>query len=188
MNALKTLEARHDFLLANSPYAANKKSYSYKEIKALEEATDFIKWMLNNASDTMVQTITEKYQQESAANMDAQREERNKAKIVNAKNALLQGMLHVFHENSYDSHKIQIILSESNGTNFIQMEELRCNPETRLWHRMSHIKVSLYKFEKILKKAQAIIKIKEGAAPETVPGAEFLYNFLSKHPLNQEQE
>jgi hypothetical protein len=183
MAAVKTLEARHDFLLVRSPHIMNKKSFASKELKALGEATAFIRWMFNNTSDAMVRKTLEKYQQENAAKIDAPAVNPDKIAAYNAKNALLDRALNVFHETSSRTCKIQIILSEDAGVDFIQMERIRRIPETLLWRRVSYIKLSLYKLEKILKKAQAIMKIKKGEDPEKVSDTEFLYNFLSRHPL-----
>jgi hypothetical protein len=184
MDVIKILEARHDFILAGSSNA-NENSFSFKELRALEEAIDFTKWVLNNASDATVHGVIEKYTRENAARMDAQTGKQDGIETNNAKSALLPRMANVFRETSTDNRKIQIVLSQHTGVYFVQMEVIRRNPETRLWRRVAYVRVSLYKFEKILKKVQAIIKKREQENPETASDDKFIYKFLSKYPENE---
>jgi hypothetical protein len=181
MNALKILESRHDFLLLHSPHLTNEKSFAFKELSALGEATDFIRWMLNNTSDETVRKTFEKYRQENAAKMDVAAAQQDSIAAHTAKNALLRRMLHIFHENSGRNCKIQVILSEDGGAHYIELERIHHIPETLLWRKVSYIKLSLYRLERIVKKAHAIIKIKAGEDPEKVPDAEFIRPFLSKY-------
>jgi hypothetical protein len=135
-------------------YSIKKGEYKMHTI-ALEEAADFAKWIINNASDTMVQRILKKYRQANTGRTDTE------DKPYTPPNALICGMTNVFHETSGNNCKIQVILSENKDINFIQMELIRRNPATRLWRRVAYIRVSLHKLKKILTKALAKIQAEE---------------------------
>jgi phosphoenolpyruvate carboxylase len=173
MDTIKILEARQDFLTEKLSHSTDEKSFSVKELKALREATNFIKWIMNNSLDDTVQKITEKYKQESSGTMDENTREENRIEINNDRDALLLGMPNVFHENKSRNRKIQIIASGSDGVNYIQLELLKRRAATPSWKRIAYIRMTLHKFEKILKRVYAIIKTKNEEAP---PGPLFYDN------------
>lgn len=156
LDIIKTLEARRVFLLGKLSPDTDENSFLAKELRALEQTTNFMKWMMNNSSDDTVQKIFEKYKQENSNVIDREIEEKDKIEGSNNKDALLFGMPNVFHETS-KNRKIQVILSESEGVNFIQLELLRRGAKLPLWRRVAYMRLTLYRFEKILKKAYAIL-------------------------------
>ncbi|MDR3122815.1 MAG: hypothetical protein LBU16_03440 [Treponema sp.] len=165
MDTIKTLEARQDFIMEKSSRnTMDENSFSAKELRALRNATNFIKWVVNNSSDDMVQKITEKYNQEISDTS-----EDDNIEINNNKNALLPGTQNVFHEASGKNRKIQIIVSEYGGVNFIQLELLGRRAARPLWRKIAYIRITLHKFEKILKKVYAIVN-KEEASPADALG------------------
>ena len=157
---IKTLEARQDFLSEKLSHSMDEKSFLAKELKALGEAINFMKWIINNSSDDMVQKITEKYKQEISDTMDEETMGKNRIEINDDRDDLLIGMPNVFHEKKSRNRNLQIIVSESDGVNFIQLELLKRRAARPSWKRIAYIEMTLHKFEKILKRVYAIIKTK----------------------------
>jgi hypothetical protein len=161
---LKTLEARQVFLRKRLSLDMDENSFSARELKALNQTMNFMKWMMDNSSDDLVQKVFEKYEQENSNTTDREIEEKDKIEgNTNIKGAFLTGRPNIFHEGGSKRRKIQVVLSENDGVNFIQLELIKRNARLSLWRRVVHIRLTLHSLERIVKKAHALL---DGAVPK----------------------
>jgi hypothetical protein len=147
-NTLKILERRRIYLLKKSQCDIEKNTYLIKEIKALEQVMDFIKWMINNSSDDMIKEITGKYKQENYKSSDEENDEENEGDKEKAE--IVYGFL---DEKFNKNHIMEIILSKEEGVNYILMESKRRKTDNISWENAGKIKMTLHKLERILRRA-----------------------------------
>jgi hypothetical protein len=149
IETLKSLKERRMYLLRklkyNSECDTGRKLYLTEEIRAVEKAINFITWIINSASNNTVRETVEAYRQEkSNSEEETETEEDNETEEIN------YGM---FGETFTRNRRLQIILSERRGVNYIQMESHKRKSYMEPWERTGTIKMTLDKMERILKKA-----------------------------------
>jgi hypothetical protein len=163
MDTVKILEARRVFLLDRVPVNVDENSFQAKELRALEQTTNFIQWMMNNSSDDIVQKVFEKYKQDDSHTVDKKAGEEDKREGSDSgeratnSGALLVGKPNVFHRRRSKNRTLQIILSKYNGVNYMQLELLRRSARLPLWRRVSYIRLTIHSLERILQRAYDVL-------------------------------
>jgi hypothetical protein len=156
-NTVKFLKDRQYNILKKLERNIKKGSYSiYKvrEIRALEKAINFIKWINDNNSTAGIKEIIEKYKQEKL-NINEETEE---ITINNDKDETIYA---IFNESIGRKRKLDITLSKNGEEKYILIESKRQSDEKISWKKIGAIKMTLYRLERILKKANAIESIEK---------------------------
>jgi hypothetical protein len=150
INTLKTLENRKNYIFKElekkfdkNPYFA----YLINEIRALEKVINFIKWIINNSTDDMVQKVVKKYQSENNKN--------NNKEIETEKDE--EGIVYgIFEEMFSKNHFLEVVLSRYDGINYILMESKRRKADKLMWKKEGKVKMTLQRLEKVLRKVNEI--------------------------------
>ena len=155
MGTLRTLEERKNYLIRKLKYNlednTERKSYLIKEMRDVENAINFITWVMNNNSKDMVQRTVEEYTREKSNKT----EEETAFEEDKKEEGIIYGR---FGETCTRNNRYRIILSRNNGINYIAVESYRRKegyPEVS-WERTGKIKIPLQRMEKILRKADDI--------------------------------
>jgi hypothetical protein len=148
-NTIKTLEKRKRYILSKLEEKIDDSSY-YKylieEIRALEKAMNFIKWIQNNMSNDMVKEIIEQYKKENIEETaDDEMADEDGAEIIG-----------VFHEKFNKNYKLEIILSINNGVKFVTMREIRQKEGKIVQEETDKYRITLHKLERVLRRANEI--------------------------------
>jgi F0F1-type ATP synthase delta subunit len=153
-NILITLDKKLVFLIKKSEHEKktndNKCSYIFEEIKVLEEATNFIKWIINNSSKEMFQKIIEEYKQEET---DEENEEENEIDDFKTKDEIYG----LFDEKISKKYKVEITLSKNKDIDFIGLELKRQSNDRESWKRLGKVRMRINKLEKILRRSKNMI-------------------------------
>ena len=152
LNTLKILEKRQIYLIkkvqTNIEYNNDKNSHLLNEIRALEKTMNFIKWILNNPSNDIVQRTVEKYEHENKHN----EEEKMDREIE--KEGTLKG---IFHETFSKKCKLEITLTKYDELYYILLEKIELKKDMYTWEKTAKIKMTLHKMERIIKRAYEIL-------------------------------
>ena len=153
LNTLKVLEKRQRYLIKkvqnNLENNNDKNSHFLDEIRALEKAMNFIKWVINNASNDVVQGAIEKYRYENKYG-----EEETIDEETEKEKEILKG---IFHEKFSNRHKLEITITEYNEAHYLCIEEIKLKQDMITWKKTARIKMSLHKMERIIKRAHEIV-------------------------------
>jgi len=152
-NTLKILEKRKNYILDKLETKIEKEAYTkylIDEIRALEKAMNFIKWIQNNFSDDMVREIVNKYELE---NEKSREEENETEETENEEDVTVYGII---DEKQNKNHKFEIIFSKDEGVNYISIASQRRKKDNISWEKTDEIKMTVNKLEKILKKEKEI--------------------------------
>ena len=147
LNTIKTLEERQTYLMqkvqSNLEKNHDQNTHFLNEIRALEQSMNFIKWMINNASNDIVQGAIEKYKGEDKHDEESADEDIEKEK------GIFKGIL--CEKYSY-KRKLEITITEYRAENYIFLEEMRLKQDKLTWKKTAKIRMTLHKLEKILKR------------------------------------
>ena len=145
------LEKRRNYILKKLERneIENESYYQYliEEIRALERANNFIKWIRNNLEDDTVKEIIKKYEMENRNTVD----EENEIETDNKKEPVVYGIM---DERQNRNHKFEIILSKRDGINYISISSQRRKNNNVLWRKTKIVKMTINKLEKILRIAK----------------------------------
>ena len=147
LNTLKTLEERQTYLIKkiqNNPENNDKSVHILNEIRALEKTMNFIKWIINNASNDVVQGTIERYKDK-----DTHDEEETMDEDIEKEKGIFKGIL---QEKYSFKRKLEITITEYNEENYIFLEEMRLKQDMVTWKKIAKIRMTLHKMEKILKR------------------------------------
>jgi thymidylate synthase len=150
INTLKALNKRKNYILKKLENKFDKNPYFrylINEIRALEKAINFIKWIINNSTDDMVKKAVEKYQLENNKNNDEKNdtEKDEEGKVYS-----------IFEERFSKNHFMEIVLSRYDGIDYILMESKRRKANKLMWEREGKVKMTLQRLEKVLRKVNKI--------------------------------
>ncbi|MDR2729505.1 MAG: hypothetical protein LBB81_01235 [Treponema sp.] len=155
LNTLKILEDRRIYLIKkvqnNMEYNNDKNGYSLNEIAALEKTMNFIKWIINNSSNDIVQGTIEKYKFEIKMMKDKNDEEETAEETVEEvekEKGIFKGSL---QEEFSKKLKLEITVTEYNKENYISLEQMRLKQDMITWQKTGKIRMTLHKMEKIIK-------------------------------------
>ena len=146
LNTLKTLEERQNYLIKkvenNLENNNDKYPHLINEIRALEKTMNFIKWIINNASNDVVQGTIEKYK-------DKHDEEETIDEDIEKEKGIFKGIL---QEKYSFKRKLEITITEYHEENYIFLEEMRLKQDMVTWKKTAKIRMTVHKMEKILKR------------------------------------
>jgi len=152
LKTLKILEKRKNYLIEkvknNIERNNNKNLHFLNEIRALEKAMNFIKWIINNASNDIVQGIIERYKCEEKHD-----EEETIDEEIEKEKGIFKGIL---HEKFTNKRKLEITITEYDGVNYIFLEQIVLKRDMIRWKKTAKIRMSLHKMERILKRVHDI--------------------------------
>ena len=148
LNTLKTLEERQNYLIKKIQNSAennnDKNSHIINEIRALEKTRNFIQWIINNASNDIVQGTIEKYKYQ-----DTHDEEETMDEDIEKEKGIFKGIL---QEKYSFKRKLEITITEYHEENYIFLEEMRLKQDMTTWKKTAKIRMTVHKMEKILKR------------------------------------
>ena len=155
-NTLKTLEKRQIYLMKKLQHHKEnnneKNSYLLSEIRALEKTMNFIKWIINNASNDTVQETIEKYKYENKHDDAETMEEEIE---IEKEKGLLKGIL---HEKFSKKRKLEITITEYNEAYYVLLEQMKLKQDMITWKKTAIISMTLHKMERIIKRINEIIR------------------------------
>jgi len=156
-NTLKILEKRKNYILDKLESKIEKEAYTkylIEEIRALEKAMDFIKWIQNNVANDNVREIVNQYELENEKSREEENDKENETEeIGNIENATVYGII---DEKQNKNHKFEIIFSKDEGVNYISIASQRRKKDNISWEKTDEIKMTVHKLEKILKKEKEL--------------------------------
>ena len=156
-NTLKILEKRKNYILDKLESKIEKEAYTkylIEEIRALEKAMDFIKWIQNNVANDNVREIVNQYELENEKSREEENDKENETEeIGNIENATVYGII---DEKQNKNHKFEIIFSKGEGVNYISIASQRRKNDNISWEKTDEIKMTVHKLEKILKKEKEL--------------------------------
>ena len=125
-------------------------SYLTEELRALEKATNFIKWIQNNLTDDMVKNIIERYETEIKNDGEEMNEE-----IIEDESEVIG----IFNETFNKNHKLEIALSIYNGIKYVTIQAIRRKKNKILWEKAGKFNMTINRFSKILRRAKEIVQV-----------------------------
>jgi hypothetical protein len=156
INTLRTLEKRKNFISKKLENKIDKNAYySYlvNELKALEKVMNFLKWIINNSTNDMVEKLIDNYLLENIINNDERMEAAADTEAETDEEEMVYG---IFEEIFNKNHLMEIVLSRYDGLNYIIMESKRRKANKLMWEREGKVKMTLQRLEKILRKVNEI--------------------------------
>ena len=154
LNTLKTLETRKIYLLKKLHTDTEKNSYLINEIRALEKAMNFIRWIIKNASNEAVQKTIEEYKAENK-NIIYNEE------LENDKYENESEIVYSYEEEMTKKYKLVITFLRTETENSILLESNRRKEDMVSWKRIGKFKVTSGILERILETARDIENYKK---------------------------
>jgi hypothetical protein len=161
INTLRTLEKRKSFISKKLENKSDKNAYYsflVNELMALEKVMNFIKWIIHNSTNDMVEKIIENYLLDNIINNDERTEAAAEVEVEADEEEMVYG---IFEEFFNKNHLMEIVLSRYDGINYILMESKRRKANKLMWEREGKVKMTLQRQEKILRKINEIKKKKK---------------------------
>jgi hypothetical protein len=159
INTLRTLEKRKNFISKKLESKFDKNAYFsflVNELAALEKVMSFIKWIINNSANDMVEKVIENYLLEKMENNINNDGITGTTAEIGAEADEEEMVYGIFEEIFNKNHLMEIVLSRYDGVNYILMESKRRKANKLIWEREGKVKMTLQRLEKILRKVNEI--------------------------------